>query len=135
MIGTVGFAQGVRITGVPSPAQCHIIAALDVVARAMGRNFLVTCGEEGHSPTDPHTRRQAFDIRTLDFDHPKELVEAYQRIARELGSYWTVLYETPSRPDDPILRDLAYVNPDASGPHIHCQPVKGTNYPPVPEQP
>jgi hypothetical protein len=136
MIGTVRFAQDVRITGCPSPAQSRIIAALDTVARAMGRDFTVTCGEEAHPPVDPHTLRKAFDVRTLDFDHPKQIVEAFKRIQDELGTaYWTVLYEVPSRPDDPVLRDLATVNPNASGQHFHIQPHKGTDYPPVPEQP
>lgn len=134
MIGVVRFKAGVRITGCPSPAQCRILGELDTTARAMGCDLLVTCGEEAHGPSDPHTLRKAFDVRVEDFD-ASTIVAVRARLMTGLGSRWTVLYETPSRPDDSVLTLIATINPDASAPHIHIQPVIGTDYPPVPTQP
>jgi hypothetical protein len=134
MTGVLRFKAGVRITGCPSPAQSRIIGALDTVARAVAFDLMVTCGEEAHGPSDPHTLRKAFDVRAIDLDAPL-VIEVFNRLRAELGSRWTVLYETPSRPDDPALLDIAYVNPDASAPHFHIQVLKGTDYPPIPTQP
>lgn len=134
MTGVVRFAAGVVITGCPSPAQIRMLGAFDAVARSMGKDIIVTCGEEGHPPIDPHTLRKAFDIRVRDLDPPDQ-VELWKRLKVELGTRWTVLFESPILPDDPVVRDIVYVNPQASGPHIHCQPMKGTDYPPIPTQP
>jgi hypothetical protein len=134
MIGVVRFKAGVRITGCPSPAQARIIGELDTIARARSFDLLVTCGEEAHGPSDPHTLRLALDVRAEDFE-PDDAIDVAARLRDGLGSRWTVLYESPTLPANPALASIAYVNPDATAPHFHVQPVKGTTYPPVPPQP
>ena len=134
MIGVVRFKAGVVITGPPSPAQARIIAACDAVARATGRDIVITCGEEEHKPDDPHTERKAFDVRVVELD-PPDIIERYKRLATDLGSRWTVIYEDPNPPSDPVLRGIWYGPSGATAAHIHIQPVRGSEYPPVPVQP
>lgn len=112
-----------------APAGFRILSVIDQAALLCKTSLRITCGTEGHAPTDPHTLGQAVDIGATEF--PPPLVMAlHDALSRLLGPAFTVLYECPTRPGDPVLRQIAYVNPTATAPHFHCQPVKGTTWPP-----
>lgn len=119
-----------EVTILPAPAGSRILAAFDKATSVLACDLTVTCGSEGHPPTDPHTLGNAMDlsIHALSTD---QIVRLVNFLKTTLGSRFTVLYEVPSLPDDATLKGLAYVNPHATGPHIHVQPVRGTVYPPV----
>ncbi len=122
------FLDNTVMSDTPTPAQCRIISVLDAYARKSGKIVTVTCVEEGHSLNDPHTLRKSFDVRTRDRT-PDEIVDMYTFIKANLGNAWTVLYEAPGMPSNPLLKAIWYPYSSPTGPHIHIQPIKGTNYP------
>ena len=128
MTGGVIFLDSCKFVGPPSKAQGRMICGLDFVGRAMSRDVVVTCAEEDHPKDDPHTKKKAFDIRVKDLP-PAIQLTLYQSIVNAMGGQFTTLYECPEPPGDALLRQIAFINPDASGPHIHLQVKKGQEYP------
>lgn len=129
MTPVLDFAPGVTLNGL-KPAGARILAALDGATFAMKRNLLVTCGTNGHPPTDPHTLGAALDVRTKDLPEAT-ILALVQWLRKALGPDFTVLFEVPSKPVG-VLASIAYINPVATGPHIHIQLRKGFGpYPPV----
>ena len=122
MTGCVRFKPGVDLRGL-APAGARLLAAVDFVAQAMGRDLTVTCGTDSHGADDPHTRGAALDVRVADLSDDQTLV-AYDNLRKLLGHEFTVLYEVPEKPAG-LLAGIAYVNPAASGPHFHLQVRKG----------
>lgn len=109
-------------------AHDHMLAALEDASALIKVDLVVTCGREGHPPTDPHTRGQALDIRSRDLGEG-QIWSVYDHLKRTLGPKWTVLYECKSKPKG-FLGSFAYVNPKASAAHFHVQPLKGTIWTP-----
>lgn len=110
-----------------TPALVRLLSVLEQAAQTLKRDLVVTCGREGHAPTDPHSRGLALDVRTRDIaDGPLIALLAFLR--ERLGPAWTVLYEVPVRPAG-VRGQGAWVNPKASAEHCHIQPVKGTSWP------
>lgn len=102
-----------------APAGGAILAALALAATTIKRDLTVTCGAEGHPPTDPHSRGEAYDARVAGL--PEATIYALiSSLKATLGPRFTVLYETPTKPMG-ILASMAYVNPHASAPHLHIQ--------------
>lgn len=64
-MGLVLFKPGVVLR--PDSAGVRILGTLDRLARAWRFDVTVTCGSEGHPPTDPHTLGRAFDVRVHDY--------------------------------------------------------------------
>lgn len=127
-MGSVAFLDTCKFVGPPSKAQNHLIWALDSVGRQMSLDLIVTCAEEGHRPDDPHTKKKAFDVRVKDFA-PAIILTLYRTLCQQLDrNLWTVLYEVPALPNDALLQQIAYVNPEASGPHLHLQVKRGLDY-------
>jgi hypothetical protein len=110
-----------------TPAGIRIVSALDSAAQRFKRDILVTCGREAHPPTDPHSRGEALDIRTLGWPE-MAIVSVYNHLREHLGAAFTVLYEVKVKPNG-VLGGIAYVNPDATAEHIHIQTRKGTTFP------
>lgn len=112
----------------PSVAQVHIFSACDRVALLRNADVTITCLAEGHPATDPHTRRMAADIRTND---GSEAAAASLALALQgfLGGGWTVIYEAAAPPANPQLAPYYFADPNATGAHLHVQPIKGTTYP------
>lgn len=132
MIPTVRFAEGVTLTRPPAPAGVRILAALDACAQLLKHDITITCADGGHGPNDPHTLGEAYDVRVTDLtlDQINDLCHALDTL---LDTFFTTLYETPPGFSTPaVLDEWLYVNPDASGPHLHIQRKKGTVYPPQP---
>ena len=113
-----------------TPALIRLLAVTDQAVRVLGRDLTVTCGREGHSVTDPHTRGEAIDIRTRDLPEGT-IFTLVNWLRTALGPAWTVLYEVKEKPNG-VLASMAYVNPDASAAHVHIQPRKNTSWPPSP---
>ena len=111
-----------------APAGFQILGALVLVARQLDVDLTLTSGTDSHTGTDPHVTGEAYDVsvKGLSALTIRQVTEA---LREQLGGAFTVLYECPSRPADPLLADLAYVNPKASGAHWHIQRKKGTVFP------
>lgn len=113
------------------PAGFRILAALDTATRALGVDLEITCGTEDHAPDDPHSTGEAYDVRTRGL--PVAMVLKVLAFLRQMlpEAYFTVLLETPQAFTDPALASAQYVNPHATGQHLHIQRRKGTTYPPI----
>ena len=49
-----------------APAGFRILSALERCAQVLGHDLVLTCGCDSHPPDDPHTKGQAFDVRSHD---------------------------------------------------------------------
>lgn len=116
------------------PAGFRILAALDRAAQACHTDLLVTSGTDSHAMPDPHCTGEAYDVSVHGLS-AQQIADVYASL-KGLGPLFTVLYEVKAVPSDPTLRPIAYVNVDATGPHLHVQRKKGTVFPPEwsPEQ-
>jgi hypothetical protein len=112
------------------PAGFRILGAIDAVARLVNRDLEITSGSDSHPPTDVHALGEAYDVSVHGFDAPT-IAAIRAGLANQLGNLFTVLYETPTKPTDIRLQVIAYVNPDATAPHLHIQRRNGTEYPPI----
>jgi hypothetical protein len=121
-------AEGVQFERI-APGGFRILAALDGATKVLGRDLTITSGTDGHTG-GKHPTGEAYDVRTRDLLAP-QVLRLYDYLQATLGERFTVLYEVPERPDNARLAAIAYLNPAASGPHIHCQIKKGTTYPPA----
>lgn len=128
MIGHLVCAPGVKFDRI-APAGARIIGALDAYARFVGKRLVVTCGTEGHGPTDPHTTGDAYDLSVQGWSD-EDILDGHRWFCDELPGMWfTTLYEVRETPTG-LLLGIAFVNPEATGPHFHLQRKKGTVYPP-----
>lgn len=112
-----------------APAGVRILVAIWTVGQSNAMDVWITCGTDGHGPSDPHTLGEAFDISVKQMTVPT-IVKIKRQLEQILGERFTVLYEVPSLPTDPMLIAIAYVNAEATGPHFHIQRKRGTVYPP-----
>lgn len=114
-----------------APGGFRILAALDHAAQVIGHDLTITAGTNDHA-SGKHVTGEAFDVRVRDLTVP-ELVRLRQVLQSSLGPRFTVLYECPLPPSDPALLAIAFINKDASAPHLHIQILKGSVYPPTVE--
>lgn len=137
MTSHVRFKPGAAVH-VLAPAGIRILAAIDWAAQAAGIVLTITSGSEsrGRKPEDPHMTGEAFDLSVTDL-RGQQIVSLFRHMRQHLGPAFTVLYEVPTMPEDQsnleseVLRSIAYVNPNATAPHIHIQRKKGTTWPPA----
>jgi len=120
-------ASGVQFERI-APGGFRILAALDGATKVLGRDLTITAGTDSHTG-GKHPTGEAYDVRTRDLPSA-QVLRLYDYLQATLGQRFTVLYEAPEKPDSPALAAITYLNPAASGPHIHCQIKKGTTYPP-----
>ena len=120
-------ASGVRFETI-APGGFRILAALDGATKALGRDLTITAGTDHHD-AGRHVAGEAYDVRTKDLLSAQTL-RLFDYLKATLGDRFTVLFEAPEKPDSPALAAITYLNPQASGPHIHIQTRKGTTYPP-----
>lgn len=119
-------AQFARI----APAGFRILAALDGAAQQCQVDLEITCGTDSHAAPDPHVTGEAYDVSVQTLT-PAQIGAVHAYLQGRLGGGFTVLYERPDHPVDPRLNAIAYVNPKATGPHMHIQRKKGTVFPPL----
>lgn len=130
MINCLRRKPGVRLDGL-EPGGFAILSALEQTARAVEIDLTISCGTDGHSPSDPHTLGNALDVRTIDLT-PALVLAVLQSIDTLLdGQLFFWQYECPQVPDDPGLRAVAVVSHQATAPHVHVQVRRGQHYPPA----
>lgn len=111
-----------------APAGFRILAAIDSGSKYLGGDLWITSGTDSHA-AGRHLTGEAYDVSIKDL--PTTVMLKLKRyLEQNLGERFTVLYEVPTLPDDPVLASIAFVNPDATAPHLHIQPRKNTVYPP-----
>jgi hypothetical protein len=117
---------------VPTSAGTRILGVLDRAAQVCRTNLEITSGTDGpHSgPDDPHKHGLAFDVSVANLS-TLLIGQLKTYLEQVLGPAFTVLFECPTRPTEPQLQPIAYVNPDATARHFHIQPKKGSIWPPV----
>lgn len=131
MTASVRPAAGVRFDRI-AEAGAVILLALTRVASRYQTDLLITSGTDFHTPPDPHSTGEAYDVSVSGMT-PEQLTTIYETLRAMLGPLFTVLYEVPRPPSDPSLLAIAYVNEHATGPHLHIQRKKNTVYPPSAE--
>jgi hypothetical protein len=127
LVPVVRAAPGVRFDRI-APAGFRILAAFDGLSKRIDRDVLITSGTDSHT-SGRHPLGEAFDLSVREWT-PSMIVQAVAFLRLTLGARFTVLYEVPTSPQHPELQAIAFVNGNASGRHIHVQPVKGSTYPP-----
>jgi hypothetical protein len=95
--------------GVIAPRGFAILSAIHQVADLLSMDLVITSATDGeHAPGGPHSRGEAFDLRTKDMDiEMKGTLKSY--LEHALGPRFTVLQE-----------HLGGVQE-----HLHIQPKKG----------
>lgn len=111
-----------------APGGFRILSALDRATSYLGHDIFITAGTNDHT-VGRHPLGEAFDVRVLGLD-----VGTVIRLIRFLKSalpesHFTILYETPIAPAEPELAAIAFINPQATGPHLHIQVRRNTDYP------
>lgn len=129
MIPVVRWKAGC-VTTILAPAGIRILAALELAARTvLQKDVTITCANEGHQPTDPHSTGEAFDIRTHDLTPPEKVML--------LGAIMGAL-KSPDDVSQLEAKDGGYVtqhffgwieNPGQVTEHIHVQRRNSTVYP------
>ena len=127
-IPVVRCKKGVQFA-VIAPGGFRILAKLDELSKVIGQDVWITAGTNDHSK-GRHPIGEAYDVSVQGW-MPAVIVRAVEHLRHVLGERFTVLYETPTTPADPVLARIATVNPHATAPHLHAQVKKDTNYPPV----
>ena len=112
-----------------APAGFRILAALDKATKVIGFDLEITSGTDSHT-SGQHPLGQAYDVSVKGMTIPV-IARLKKFLQQELGERFTVLYEVPDLVTDADEALIAYVNPDASGKHLHLQVRKGTVYPPT----
>ena len=114
-----------------TPAGIRMLAAVDGACQAMGIDLTITSGRDSHM-TGKHPEGLAWNLAAHGLT-PSQLLRLRQLLMAKLGERFTVLIEAPARNGvDPMLVPYLYVNPDASGLHVHLQTKKGGGaYPPA----
>ncbi len=132
MIGTLRLKDDARCSR-PAPAGFRLLGALDQVTRRLAIALEITSGDEprGRAATDPHMTGEAYDVSVRDLS-PAQIARVHTLLRTLLDqAQFTVLYECPQIPSDPLLRTIAVVNAHATAPHLHLQRKKGTAWPPA----
>ena len=112
-----------------TPGGARLLAALDALAQRLGMDVTLTAGTNDHVPPDVHAFGNAFDVSVSGWT-VGQIHSARDFLQKFLGPLFTVLYECPETPSDPILQQIAYVNVHATAPHFHCQVRKLMVFPP-----
>ena len=129
MIPCVRFKEGVRLDPL-TPTLARTLCGLDMTARMQGIDITVTCGREDHKAGDPHTLGHALDVRVSDMT-PEKILASFHYLKSVLGDPFTVIYEVPATPVNGALKNIAFINQDATAPHLHVQLRRFlTTYPP-----
>lgn len=131
-MNVVRHRPGVRFE-VIAPAGFRILAALDRTAQQVGVDLLITSGTDSHSG-GAHPTGEAYDVSVLGLS-AQQIADVRGTLITILGPLFTVLYEVQKVPSDPTLRPIAFVNVEATGPHVHIQRKRNTVFPPEPVTP
>ena len=123
----VWFKAGCATTTI-APSGVRILGALERCAQVLQHDLVITCGCDSHPPDDPHSKGQAFDVRTHD------LTPAQKQSL--LGAMMQALSEGPQDVISP--KDGGYVtghffgwleHPGEDGEHFHFQQRNSVAFP------
>lgn len=123
----VWFKEGCQ-THIITPSGVRILSALEQCAQILEQDMVITCGCDSHPPDDPHSKGQAFDVRSHDLTPAKK--------TQLLASMMQTLSEGPA--DTVTPKDGGYVtkyffgwleHPGADNEHFHWQQRNGVPFP------
>ena len=124
----IWFKEGCQTTRI-APSGARILAAIQTAAQVVKHDLVITCGCDSHPESDPHTKGEAFDIRSHDIP-PGLKPDVLQAIMRALQNDLVT---------DPILpKDGGFVTQQFFGwlelagepdEHWHIQQRNNTVYP------
>lgn len=118
---------GVRFDRI-APAGMRILSAVEHAARECQRSLTITCGTEAHGPNDPHTKGEAYDVRSrkIPVHEKRHVLQAIMAWLREdeddapvetagglATRHFFGFLEQPGTPHE----------------HLHIQRRRGTVYP------
>lgn len=68
-----------------APSGVRILGALERCAQVLQHDLVITCGSDSHPPSDPHSKGQAFDVRSHDLtpDQKDKLLSAMMQALSE----------------------------------------------------
>lgn len=127
-MSVVTFKSGVLPISKITPGGMRILSMLDVCARQLHLDLVITCADKDHPQTDPHSRGCAYDVRSHDF-RPEIKPVVLQ----------TMMAGLSDGPEDVILpKDGGFVtakffgwleHPGEVTEHFHFQQRNGIAYP------
>lgn len=115
-------------TTIIAPSGVRILSALERCAQVLQQNLVITCGCDSHPPSDPHSRGEAFDVRSHDLTPAQK--------TSLLSAMMQALSEGPQ--DTITPKDGGYVtqhffgwleHADQVTEHFHWQQRNGTVFP------
>lgn len=123
------FKDGVLPIATIAKAGARILSALDITARRLKIDLVITCADKDHLPTDPHSLGEAYDVRTHGFDGGLKLTL--------LRAAMLELSEQDDMTDAPIAASGGIgthhfwgwiEHPGEASEHLHVQRRHGTIY-------
>lgn len=117
-----------------APGGFRMLAALDDATLLIQHDLVITAGTNDHT-RGRHPLGEAYDVSVAGL-FPLQILRLIEYLHERLGPRFTILFEVHTLDGlDPALKPIAFVNDDASGPHLHLQVKKDTTYPPPPDSP
>lgn len=127
MIPVVRVKDGVKFDQI-APAGFRLLSTIDRLPGLLNKDVLVTCGTEAHPPEDPHSKGEAYDIGVLDMSSHE--IQTMLDQFEAMGPRFYAQYELPlTSYADPTIHGNVIHSAQATGPHIHAQRARGTEYP------
>ena len=113
-----------------APAGFRLLGALERAARGVPGDVTITCGTDSHAETDPHTRGEAYDVRTHDLSENDK-----RYLLREvLIGVQENVDDAPKDASIGLATRYFYgqlEHPGEAGEHLHVQIRKGKTWPPT----
>ena len=123
----ISFKAGCQ-TSILAASGVRILGALERCAQVLQRELVITCGCDSHPPNDPHSKGEAFDVRSHDLTPAQK--------TSLLSSMMQALSEGPQ--DLILQKDGGYVtshffgwleHADQVTEHLHFQQRNGIVFP------
>lgn len=111
-----------------APAGFRLLGAIEHAARACGVSLTITSGTDNHGPTDPHTKGEAYDIRSRGM--PRE--QQTQVLTAIMMYLSDGADDAPSATSGGLATHAFFgflENPGTAQEHFHVQRRKGRLYP------
>jgi hypothetical protein len=123
---SVTYTPSVQFTQV-APAGYRILEAIKSASRSLRLDLVITCACEAHPDDNPHTKGEAYDVRSRNFTEPMKqtVLQAVMRALQrgdmdapvEVSTGWATIH---------FFGQLE--KPGEAGEHFHVQRRKGMTY-------
>lgn len=111
-----------------APGGFRLLAALDAAAKARPYDLTITCGSDSHPAADPHSRGEAYDVRTHDLPSEDAKAQLLHDILAGMDDGPIEINPSPGLNTPHFFGWLEHPhNPDE---HIHVQVRRGVTWPP-----